>query len=107
MNKFIALFALLFLSLPATAQIDHWTCSNDSTVLYFILDTDAGNFMMFQDTGAFLAAAKFTSMEKAKDGTPFLYAEVTSELAVAVSKADRGLILALSNGKDTAKFLCN
>lgn len=107
MNKFIATLALLFLSFSASAQIDHWTCSNDSTVLYFILDTDAGNFMMFEDTGAFLAAAKFTSMEKTKDGTPFLYAEVTSDLAVAVSKADKGLVLALSNGKETAKFLCN
>lgn len=106
MNKFIATLALLFLSTPTLASVDHWTCSNDKTVLYFILDTAEGKFMMFDDGGRFLAAAKFTSMEKTKDGTPFLYSEVTSNLSVAVAKAPNGLKLALTNGKEVAEFSC-
>jgi hypothetical protein len=63
--------------------------------------------MMFDDQGGFLAAAKFTSQEKTKNGTPFLYAEVADDLAVGVSKAGDNLVLAIANGKDTVKFLCN
>lgn len=107
MRKFLIGLTALFLSAPAFASLDHWTCSNDSTVLYFILDTDEGNFMMFDDQGGFLAAAKFTAVEKTKNGTPFMYAEVADDLAVGVSKAGDSLVLALTNGKDTAKFLCN
>jgi hypothetical protein len=76
--------------------------------MYFILDTDAGNFMIFDDKGGFLAAAKFTSQEKTKDSIPYLYAEVADDLAVGVAKVRDGVIvLALTNGKETVKFLCN
>lgn len=108
MRKLLIGFLVFFFTLPAFASVDHWTCSNDQTVLYFILDTDAGNFMMFDDKGTFLAAAKFTSQEKSKDGTPYLYAEVTEDVAVGVAKVGEGaIVLAIVNGKETVKFHCN
>jgi len=107
MNKFISLCALLLFSLPTFASIDHWTCSNDQTVLYFILDTDEGSFMMFDDKGIFIATAKFTSVEKTRSGTPFMYVELDNDVSIGVTKQGSNLVIAFINGKDVAKFICN
>jgi hypothetical protein len=106
MNKLLVSLALLLLPLTSFAQVNHWICSNEESVLYFILDTDEGNFMMFDDKGGFLAASKFTSQEKTKDGTPFLYGEVSDKLAVGVTRDGDYLVLALAHEKGTAKFVC-
>lgn len=107
MNKLVTFFALLLFSLPTFASMDHWTCSNEQTVMYFILDTDGGDFMIFDDNGTFLAASRFSHVEKTKNGTPFMYAEIDDKLAIGITKRDGNIILALVNGKETAKFICD
>lgn len=96
MRKFlIGLAALLFTS-PVFASVDHWTCSNDTTVMYFILDTSDGTFMLFDSGGEFLASSKFTSKEKTDNGVVFLYSEVNDKLAIGVSRSQNNLVLAVA-----------
>ena len=109
MNKFIATLALLFFSLPAFASLDHWTCSNETTVMYMVLDTSEGSFHLWDDKGGFLAAAKFTDSSKTSNGTPFLVATLENGVGVGVAKVNNNLILAFTDekGKAAGKFLCN
>ena len=104
---FVTLAALLF-TLPAFAGLDHWTCSNDQTVMFMALNTDEGTFVLWDDKGQFLAAAKLTIESKTKDGVPFLAAELDNGLMVGVAKTGDTLILAIaSDAKTTAtRFTC-
>lgn len=106
-NLLIGLTAL-FLTSPAFASVDHWTCSSDNTVLYLVLDTSDGNFMLWDDRGQFLAAAKFTEAGKTKNGTPFLAAELDNGTAVGIAKQGSTLVLAISApNNEAARFTCN
>ncbi len=109
MRKFLIGLVALFFTMPAFASLDHWTCSNDSTVMYMVLDTDNGSFHLWDDRGGFLAAAKFTEASKTASGTPFLVAVLENGMGVGVAKAGNNLILAFTdeNGKAAGKFLCN
>lgn len=105
---FVTLAALLFTS-PAFAGLDHWTCSNETSVLYMALNTDEGNFVLWDDKGQFLAAAKFSDSAKTPAGNTMLYAILDSGVGVGVAKSGDNLILAITDakGKAAGKFLCN
>jgi len=105
---FVTLAALLFTS-PAFAGLDHWTCSNDSTVLYMALNTDKGDFVLWDDKGQFLAASTFTEASKTKDGVPFLAAELDNGTVVGVAKSGNTLILVVATDAKTpaTRFTCN
>lgn len=107
MRRFIVGLTALLFTLPAFAGLDHWTCSNDKTVMYMVLDTDEGVFHLWDDRGAFLASAKFTETGKTKQGLPFLAAELDDGVAVGVAKQGNTLILALTSDKGSARFICN
>lgn len=107
MKKLFVTLAALFVTSPAFAGLDHWTCSNDSTVLYMVLNTDKGDFVLWDDKGQFLAASKFTDKSETPDGTPFLVAELDSGAMVGVAKVDRSLVLAISKNSKTTRFTCN
>lgn len=110
MRKLLIGFLALFFTLPAFASVDHWTCSNEQTVMYLVLDTDDGNFMLWDDQGQFLVGAKFTGTAKTKSGTPFLVAELDGGTMIGMAKDENRLILAITkDGGDTAiaKFTCN
>lgn len=106
------LFALIatFAAFPAFAGLDHWTCSNDKTVMYMALNTDEGTFILWDDKGSFLASAKFTDKSETKDGTPFLVAELDNGVLVGVAKTGEGTLTLAIAGNDKAKaarFTCN
>ena len=103
---FIGLTAFLF-ALPAFAGLDHWTCSNDNTVMYMVVNTDEGTFHLWDDRGQFLASAKFTDTGTTKNGTSFLAAELDNGVAIGVAKQGNSLILALTSDKGSARFICN
>lgn len=109
MRKFlIGLVALLFTA-PAFASLDHWTCSNDTTVMFMVLNTDEGSFHLWDDKGAFLASAKFTERSETKDGIPFAAAELENGVMIGIAKtSDNKMILAIagSDTKKAARFLC-
>jgi hypothetical protein len=109
MNRFCAAAALLSLSFSADAALDHWTCSNDTTVMFLALDTDDGNFVLWDDGGQFLAAAKFTDSSKTASGVPFFIATLDNGIGVGVAKSGDNLILAFTDAKGKAinRFLCN
>ena len=108
MNKLITFLAALLVTSPAFASIDHWTCSNDQTVLYFILNTEAGDFLLFDNNGQFLAASKFTQKETTKKCIPFLVADLGTTMVAVAKNGDNSLILAVTNSKnEPVKFLCN
>lgn len=107
MNKFLVTLAALLFTSPAFAGLDHWTCSNDSTVMYMVLNTDDGNFHLWDDKGQFLAAAKFTDVGKTKNGTPFLAAELDNGVAVGIAKQGNTIILAFTSDKGNSRFVCN
>lgn len=104
------LFALIatLAAFPAFAGLDHWTCSNDQTVMFMALNTDEGTFVLWDDKGQFLAASKFTIESKTKDGIPFLAAELDNGTMVGVAKTGNTIILAIaSDAKTTAtRFTC-
>lgn len=110
MRKFlIGLTALLFTA-PAFASLDHWTCSNDTTVMFMVLNTDEGSFHLWDDKGAFIASAKFTERSETKDGIPFAAAELENGVMIGVAKTnDNKLILAIAGAdtKKAARFLCH
>lgn len=108
MKKLLVTLAALLFTSPAFAGLDHWTCSNDSTVLYMVLNTDEGDFHLWDDKGRFLAAAKFTEASKTKDGVPFLAAELENGTMVGVAKAGNTLILAIATDAKTPaiRFTC-
>ena len=109
MRKLLIGMVALLATSPAFASLDHWTCSNDKTVMYMVIDTDAGSFHLWDDRGGFLAAAKFTESAKTDNGTPFLAAILENGMGVGVAKVNNNLILAFtdSNGKAAGRFLCN
>jgi hypothetical protein len=109
MRKFLIGLVALFFTMPAFASLDHWVCSNESTVMYMALNTGEGSFVLWDDKGGFLAAAEFTDKSETKDGTPFLVAELDSGVLVGVAKvADNKLVLAIaSNAEEKAtRFIC-
>lgn len=107
MRRFIVGLTALLFTLPAFAGFDHWTCSNDKTVMYMVLDTDNGAFHLWDDRGSHLASAKFTDTGETKNGTPFLAAELDNGIMVGVAKQGSTLILALTSDKGSARFTCN
>lgn len=109
MRKFLIGLVGLFFTLPAFASLDHWTCSNETTVMYMVLDTNEGAFHLWDDRGGFLVAAKFTDVSKTPDGKPFLFAFLENGAGVGIAKTgDDKIILALTDpkGKAAGKFLC-
>jgi len=106
MRKFLIALTALFFTMPAFAAVDHWTCSNENTVMYLIMDTDTPAFTLFDDKGAFLVSAKFEGQEKTPDGNPFLYANFEG-FSVGIAKGGNNtLILALADEKGGVKFIC-
>lgn len=108
MNRFLGILLGALLAFPAVASVDHWTCSNEQTVMFMVLDTDAGTFILWDDKGQFLATAKFSKQAHTKDGKAFAVAELSDGVLVGVAKADDGsLVLGLSGEKGAVKFICN
>ncbi len=109
MRKLLIGLVALFFTLPAFASLDHWTCSNDTTVMFMALDTSDGQFVLWDDKGQFLAAAKFTEAGETKDGTPFLAAELENGVAVGIAKSGNTVILAIAGdaNEKAARFVCN
>lgn len=107
MRKLLIGLTALFLTTPAFAGLDHWTCSNDQTVMFMVLNTEDGSFHLWDDKGQFLAGAKFTDSGKTKNGTPFLAAELDNGVAVGVAKQGNTLILAITSDKGSSRFVCN
>jgi hypothetical protein len=109
MRKLLIALTAFLISTPAFAALDHWTCSNDETVLFAVLDTDNAVIHLWDDRGGFLASAKFTEKGETDTGTPFLAAELPNGAAIGIAKQGNNLILAIA--KDTnskaARFVCN
>ena len=109
MRKFLIGLAALLATAPAFASLDHWTCSNEQTVLFMVLNTDEGSFHLWDDRGGFLAAAKFIEKGQTKNGVPFLVAMLENGMGVGVAKSGNNLVLAFTdpNGKAAGRFICN
>jgi hypothetical protein len=93
MRKFLIGLVGLFFTLPAFASLDHWTCSNEQTVLYMALNTDEGNFVLWDDKGGFLTAAKFTDAAKTPAGNTMLYAILENGTGVGIAKSGENSII--------------
>jgi hypothetical protein len=108
MKKLLVTLAALLFTSPAFAGLDHWTCSNETTVLFMVLNTDEGSFHLWDDKGLFLASAKFTEKSQTKDGIPFLAAELDNGTMVGVAKSGNTLILAIASDAKTqaTRFTC-
>lgn len=110
MRKLLFGLITLFASFTATASVDHWTCSNDATVLYLVLDTNGGSFMLWDDKGQYLAGAKLSVVNKTPDGIPFAAAQLENGVAIGIAKGrDKTLILAIAKNTESeaARFICN
>lgn len=91
-------------------EFAHWTCSNELTVLYFVIGNN-NEFLLFTDTGSLLVKARFGKPEQLKNGTWMYYAEA-GKTGIAAAKIDDGrVILAIGNeevnGGDPVPFECN
>jgi hypothetical protein len=108
MKKLLVTLAALLFTSPVFAGLDHWTCSNETTVLFMVLNTEDGNFVLWDDKGQFLAAAEFTEASKTKDGVPFLAAQLDNGTMVGVAKSGNTLILAIASDAKTqaTRFTC-
>lgn len=109
MRKVLIGLVALFSTSPAFASIDHWTCSNDQTVMYMVLDTTDGVFMLWDSDGKFLAGAKFTGGNKTANGLSFLTAVLKNGLGVGIAKRGDNLILAFTKGtkQASATLICD
>ena len=106
MRKLLIALTALFLPFTAMANLDHWTCSNETSVVYLIMDTDAGAFTLFNADGGHLVSAKFEGRDTTPDGIPFLYAHF-EKFTVGVSKGKNNtLILALADNNGGVDFIC-
>jgi hypothetical protein len=91
------------------AQPSLWTCSNDNTVLYVVLDMQNNMaYAMFDDKGVVLAMAHFTK-KKTKEGYDFLYSALTNGVSVGLITAGKDkLVMGLTREKEgVVKFDCN
>jgi hypothetical protein len=111
MRKFlIALVGLLF-TLPVLAQPVHWTCSNDQTVLYMVVEPNNNLFFMFDDHGTFVASSTFAPEER--NGIHYYYAEMNTAhgktaIAVAGTGKENSLIMVLTDASlKVVKMECN
>lgn len=109
---FLSALLLFTLTAPAMASVDHWTCSNDQTVMYMVLDTEDAKFFLWDDKGKYLAGAQFTDIGKTKDGIPFLSTTLENGVIVGVARRGDFLILAITkkdgdNNPTAMSFMCN
>jgi len=93
---FIALFALFF-TLPAFATPAHWTCSNDQTVMYLVVDGSDGKFILFDNKGGFLGSSTFTK-QTTDSGNPFFYAEIGTAAIGVTRVSETAMVLAIARG---------
>lgn len=112
MRKLLFGLIALFFTLPAIATPDHWTCSNNQTVLYMVLNTAENVFMLWDDKGEFLAAGSFTMLATTENGKKFAAAILENGVGIGVSKGEQPntLILAISKdaeNKTSDNLICN
>lgn len=94
----------------AATEFAHWTCSNELTVLYFVIGNN-NEFLLFTDTGSLLVKARFGKPEQLNNGTWMYYAESGKTGIAAAKVGDGRVILAIGNeevnGGDPVPFECN
>lgn len=107
MRKFLLALVALFFTLPAAAEVAHWTCSNDQTVMYLIVDAADGKFILFDSDGVFLGNSTFVETKTDK-GTNFFYATIGGTAIGAMKVGEKTLVLAVTKGSEAVtKFECN
>jgi hypothetical protein len=107
MRKFIVALVGLLFTLPAFAEVAHWTCSNEQTVLYLVVDGSDGKFILFDNKGAFVGSSNFVETKTDK-GTNFFYAEINGTALGAIKVDTNTLVLAVTKtGQAVSKFECN
>jgi hypothetical protein len=99
MVKRILLCALALFPVIATADLVHWTCSNDTTVLFMLLDTKSGGVQLFTDTGAFLGQSAFTQTTKINDKDVAFGARIDTVSLAILKKDETTIVLKLDDVK--------
>lgn len=97
MNKIFSFILAALFATTANAVPEHWVCSNDTSVMYLVLDPTDGTFMLWNDTGQFLAAAKLTSKTVAPNGIPVLIARLENDTLIGIARTkDSEITIAIS-----------
>jgi hypothetical protein len=108
MRKFLLTLIGLFFTLPAVAQPTLWVCSNETTVLYMVVEATSADFFMFDSKGQSLGSSTFTK-EKTDKGTEFFFGTIGTTGIGAMRLDETHVALIVSNGdsKTTVNFECN
>lgn len=93
----------------SNADVDHWTCSNTQTVMYFVLNTNSGEFILWDDKGKFLVASKFSDKTVTKNGIPVLVARLENDTLIGLTKMNPGeltITMLPKSGKSPVSMTC-
>jgi hypothetical protein len=106
----LVLLSALTALLPgvATAELVHWTCSNNTTVLYMLLDTKSGGIQLFSDRGVFIGQSTFTEVKKVGGKDAAFGASIDSVAIAVLKKTPDKIVLKLDDVEaDPVYFECD